>query len=246
MSTRIIQKDSPPPESGRQGGVAPALLLIAGASAVLALVVLPIWVPVLSSSLNEATPRGYWYLSRASALVAYGMLWMSMVLGLLMTNKMARVWPGGPTAFDLHEHTSLLGLGFALFHVLVLLGDHYINYSAGDLLVPFASANYRPFWVGLGQIGIYLLAALIVSFPLRRRIGTRTWRAIHFISFAVFALALGHGFFSGTDSLDGWARGMYLFTGGSVLFLTIYRALVRQAAPRKATAAHRTSKLTGP
>src|SRR6478752_3456620 len=139
MSTRIIQKDSPPLESGRQEGVAPALLLIAGASAVLALVVLPIWVPVLGTSLNEATPRGYWYLSRASALVAYGMLWMSMVLGLLMTNKMARVWPGGPTAFDLHEHTSLLGLGFALFHVLILLGDHYINYSAGELLVPFGS-----------------------------------------------------------------------------------------------------------
>jgi predicted ferric reductase len=246
MSTQIIQKDGGPPESSSQAGVVPALLLIAGASAVLALVVLPIWVPVLSSSLNEATPRGYWYLSRASALVAYGMLWMSMVLGLLMTNKLARVWPGGPTAFDLHEHTSLLGLGFALFHVLVLLGDHYINYAAGELLVPFASANYRPFWVGLGQIGIYLLAVLIVSFPLRRRLGTRTWRAIHFISFAVFALALGHGVFSGTDSLDWWARGMYLFTGGSVLFLTIYRMLARRTAPQKAGPAYRTTKLTRP
>jgi predicted ferric reductase len=246
MSTQIIQTDSNGPESSSHAGVGPALLLIAGASAVLALAVLPIWVPVLSSSLNEATPRGYWYLSRAGALVAYGLLWMSMVLGLLMTNKMARVWPGGPTAFDLHEHTSLLGLAFALFHVLVLLGDHYINYTPVELLVPFAGANYRPIWVGLGQIGLYLLAALIVSFPLRRRIGTRTWRAIHFVSFAVFVLALGHGFFSGTDSVDWWARAIYLFTGGSVLLLTIYRVLARRATAPKAAPAHRTSKLTGP
>lgn len=230
MSTQILQKDSNGPESGRHAGVGPALLLIAGASAVLALTVLPVWVPALGTSLNEATPRGYWYLSRAAALVAYGLLWMSMVLGLLMTNKMARVWPGGPTAFDLHEHTSLLGLALAAFHVLVLLGDHYINYTLVELLLPFASANYRPVWVALGQVAFYLLAALIVSFPLRRRIGPRTWRAIHFSSFAVFALALSHGVFSGTDSGDWWAQGMYLVTGGSVLFLTVYRVLVRRTA----------------
>jgi predicted ferric reductase len=230
MATQFMQKDSNGPESSSHARVAPALLLIAGASAVLALTVLPVWVPALSTSLNEATPRGYWYLSRAAALVAYGLLWMSMVLGLLMTNKMARVWPGGPTAFDLHEHTSLLGLGLAAFHVLILLGDHYINYTPVELLLPFGSANYRPVWVALGQIAFYLLAGLIVSFPLRRRIGPRTWRAIHFSSFAVFALALAHGVFSGTDSGDGWARAMYVVTGGSVLLLTVYRVRARRAA----------------
>src|SRR6266540_1369678 len=51
-----------------------------------------------------------WYLSRASAFVAYILLWLSMALGLSITNRMARVSPGGPIVGDLHEHASLLGV----------------------------------------------------------------------------------------------------------------------------------------
>ena len=39
-----------------------------------------------------------------------------MALGLGITNKMARLWPGAPAAFALHEYVSLLGLAFAVFH----------------------------------------------------------------------------------------------------------------------------------
>jgi hypothetical protein len=53
----------------------------------------------------------------------------SVAFGLIMTNRMARVWPGGPTAFDLHQFTSLLGLAFAVFRGLILLGDQYIKYT---------------------------------------------------------------------------------------------------------------------
>src|SRR5690349_14593712 len=97
-------------------------------------------------------PQSAWYLSRASAFVAYVLLWWSMVLGLSITNRLARVWPGGPTAGDLHEHASLLGLGFALLHALVLLADQYIGYTLPQILIPFAS-SYLPLWVGFGQIG---------------------------------------------------------------------------------------------
>src|SRR5581483_1549195 len=75
-----------------------------------------------------------WYLSRASAFAAYVLLWWSMVLGLTLTNKLARIWPGGPTANDLHEHASLLGLVFGMLHALVLLGDSYIGYTLPQIL----------------------------------------------------------------------------------------------------------------
>jgi len=169
-----------------------------------------------------------WYLSRASAFVAYLLLCWSMVLGLGITNRLARVWPGGPTAGDLHEHASLLGLGFGLLHALVLLGDKYIGYTLPQILIPFASAGYQPLWVGLGQIGLYMMALVTLSFYVRRWIGARTWRLIHFLSFAVFALALVHGLFSGTDSSTPWALGMYLGSAVSVLALTIYRVLVQR------------------
>ena len=168
-----------------------------------------------------------WYPSRTSAFVAYVLLWWSMVLGLSITNWLARLWPGGPAAADLHEHASLLGLAFGVQHALVLLGDQYIGYTLPQILIPFASVNYQPLWVGLGQIGLYLMALVTFSFYVRRWIGVRVWRTIHGLSFAVFALALLHGLFSGTDSSTPWALWMYLGTGASVLAMTAYRLIVQ-------------------
>lgn len=174
-----------------------------------------------------------WYLSRASAFAAYVLLWWSMVLGLALTNKLARVWPGGPTVNDLHEHASLLGLVFGLLHALVLLGDTYIGYTLPQILIPFAG-TYAPLWVGLGQIGLYLMVLVTVTFYMRRWIG-RAWRSLHYLSFAVFVLALLHGLFSGTDSSAAWALWMYAGTGMSVLGMTIYRVVVarRGSAPAR-------------
>lgn len=172
-----------------------------------------------------------WYLSRASAFAAYVLLWWSMVLGLALTNKLARAWPGGPTVNDLHEHASLLGLVFGLLHALVLLGDSYIGYTLPQIVIPFAG-SYAPLWVGLGQISLYLMALVTVTFYMRRWIG-RAWRSIHYLSFGVFVLALLHGLFSGTDSSAAWVNWMYVGTGLSVLALTIYRIVVtrRGSAP---------------
>src|SRR5512141_1494812 len=103
------------------------LMLGAAAGALMAAVVLPTWMPGLVSSLLGPEPKAYWYLSRASALVAYGLVWVSVALGLMVTNRLARIWPGGPAAADVHEFASLLGLAVGLFHALVLLGDKYTN-----------------------------------------------------------------------------------------------------------------------
>jgi predicted ferric reductase len=203
-----------------------ALVLLATiAGALAALVALPVWLSPVSASLVGPEPKAYWYVSRASAMVAYVLLWLSMALGLGMTNRLARIWPGGPTAFDLHQHTSLLGLLFALFHALVLLGDSYMGYTLAQVLTPFASSAYRPMWVGLGQIGLYGMALVGLSFYVRGVIGRRLWRAVHFLSFVVFVLALVHGLWSGTDSTATWARAIYWTSGASLLFLAIYRLL---------------------
>jgi predicted ferric reductase len=179
-------------------------------------------------------PKAYWYLSRASAMVAYGLLWLSMALGLIITNKLARVWPGGPIAFDLHQFASLIGLAFALFHALILMGDKYINYDLAQVLVPFNSSGYKPVWVGLGQIGFYLLAIVGLSFYVRKRLGNRSWRLIHYFSFLTFALALLHGIFAGTDSTVMAIQIFYWATGASLLFLLVYRILITKFAAKKA------------
>lgn len=207
------------------------MLMAAVIGAFAAIVVLPSWIPALTASLSGESPKVYWHLSRSTALVAFGLLWFSMVFGLLITSKLAPLWPGGPTAFELHQHTGLLGLAFALFHGLILLGDHYMGYTLIQILVPFTSTNYRPQWVGLGQVGLYLMILVGLSVYVRQWIGKRMWRLIHFLSFMLFVLALIHGLSSGTDSSTVWAQSLYGFSGISVLGLLLYRILrtVRQS-----------------
>lgn len=90
-----------------------------------ALIVLPWAVPALAVSLSGPEPKAWWYLARASGLVSFALLAASMLLGLLLSTRFAKTWPGNAAAFALHEHASVLGLAFALFHALVLLGDRH-------------------------------------------------------------------------------------------------------------------------
>jgi predicted ferric reductase len=210
-------RDAPPPANRR--GI---LLAAAGGAAGGALVILALRANP-GASLLGAEPKGYWYLSRASALVAFTLLWLATALGLLITNKLARLWPGGPLAYDLHQYASGLGLLVGLFHAALLLGDRYVGYSPLQLLVPFGGGSYRPLWVGLGQVAAYLLVGLWGSSKLRLRIGQRWWRRIHSLSFLAFLLALLHGLLAGTDSAVPAIRALYWLSGGSVLWLTIFK-----------------------
>ena len=208
------------PEDGH-----PFLILFVAASLGLlaAVMVMPAWIPGLANSMAGVQPKAFWYLSRATAFVAYGLLWGSMMLGVGITNKMARLWPGAPTAYAMHDYFSILGLAFAGFHALILLGDQYTNLSLVQILMPFWAIQYKPFWVGLGQIGFYTWVLVLGSFYIRKSIGQKTWRTIHAFSFLSFAGALIHGLMSGTDTGLGWVQIYYWFTGVSFLFLLITR-----------------------
>jgi predicted ferric reductase len=190
-----------------------------------AVLILPSWLPNMSFSLGGDAPKAYWYLSRATAFVSLSLLWLSMALGLGITNKMARLWPGAPAAFALHEYVSLLGLVFAVFHAIVILGDHYINFTLLQLFIPFSTVDYRPFWVGIGQLGFYTWAILALTFYIRPIIGQKSWRLLHYGSFAMYLMGIFHGLFSGTDTSASWAQNYYWISAGSLLFLLTYRIL---------------------
>ncbi len=199
-----------------------AVLLGTSAGAVL----IPTWAPQLAQTLLGPSPKAYWLLARGSAIVAYLLLWLSMAFGLLITNKVGRSWPGTPATFDLHQFTSLAGLFFALFHAVILLGDQYIGYRAIEIALPFASYQFKPLFVGLGQVAIYGWLAVAGTFYVRKVISPPAWRLVHLASFAVFSLALIHGIYSGTDTQEGWVTGLYWVSGGFLLWLFIYRVII--------------------
>jgi DMSO/TMAO reductase YedYZ heme-binding membrane subunit len=173
--------------------------------------------------LTADTPA-FWYLSRGAGLVSYMLLWAATVWGLVTRTKVAKGMIAAPFAANLHEFLSLAALGFAGLHGLVLLGDHYLHFSVGNVIYPFAS-SYRPGWVGMGQLGFYLGIVVVLSFYLRKSLGPRTWRVLHYFSFLCYGLVVVHGVTSGTDTSALAVQVMYVVTASAVVFLVYYRFL---------------------
>ncbi len=166
--------------------------------------------------------KAYWYMARAGGIVGYLMVWLSVMWGLVLSTKITEKLVPASLAYGLHEFLSLGTILFATGHALVLLGDRYTGFNIFHLTIPFI-APYRPLWTGLGTIGLYLSAALTGSFYLRKQIGQKTWRALHYLTFGAYLLVLVHGVMAGTDSGAGLMKVIYLATGSSVLFLIYYR-----------------------
>ena len=74
-------------------------------------------------------------------------------------------------------------------------------------MIPFA-ASYRPFWLGLGTLSFDLLLAVTITSMLRRRIGHRSWRLVHWLSYASLAGGRVHGLGTGSDVKSTWLLGL--------------------------------------
>jgi len=172
----------------------------------------------------------FWYMSRSAGIVGYLLLWASVALGLVISTKVLDGAVRRPAVFAWHEQISLAALGFGAFHALVLMGDHYINFSLADILIPFA-ASYQPVAVGLGTVGFYLTLLVTVSFYFRRYIGAKTWRKLHYFTFAVYVLVTLHGFAIGSDTKFLAMKIVYLGSLSVILFLVYYRLLIAAMPP---------------
>jgi len=164
-----------------------------------------------------------WYTARAGGLLAFVLLTASVVLGLALSGR-ARLehWPRFAVE-DVHRFAGLLAVTFVSIHVLALLLDTYVPFSPAQILVP-GTASYRPLATALGVVAAELLAALALTNRYRKRLPYRFWRRAHYLSFAVWALALVHGITSGTDSGAPWAVALYALAAGSVAGLLVWRA----------------------
>lgn len=168
----------------------------------------------------------WWYVTRASGLTGYILLWLSMVWGFAIPTGFVKPLLENVFTYDFHEHLSLLGLGFVLIHVAVLLFDHYLPFSILQLLIPFIN-TYRPLWVGLGVVSFYLLLLVTFTFYLRQKIGTRAFRSIHLLSLISYLGTTLHGLFAGTDSALPITMLLYAGTFLIVVFLTVYWLIMR-------------------
>jgi methionine sulfoxide reductase heme-binding subunit len=176
----------------------------------------------------------FWILARASGLTAYALMTMTVLAGLTVKSRPFGRAVKAASATDTHRFLSLLALGAVAVHGGALVLDRTVHVNLTTLLVPGAS-GYRPLATAAGVVSAELAALIVVSSSLRKRIGVRVWRRLHWLTFAIFVLATVHGLAAGTDSTRPWAFDLYAAAVFAVTAAAAWRAFTRPTKQKGAT-----------
>jgi methionine sulfoxide reductase heme-binding subunit len=171
-----------------------------------------------------------WYTTRGAGAVSLILLSAVVVLGLLARLRFeSRGWPRFLSA-AVHRDLALMTLVFLLLHIVTAVVDPFTHLGILAAVVPFGS-YYRTVWLGLGTIAFELLLAIVATSLLRHHIGARTWRAIHWLAYACWPVAVLHGIGTGTDSTAVWMLVIDIACVAAVLSALAWRTLAAPPDP---------------
>jgi predicted ferric reductase len=183
-----------------------------------------------------------WDVARAGGFTAYALLTLAVAVGLMLSAQLQSPsrWPRLLNS-ELHNFLTLLSTIFLVVHVLAVWIDPFTHFGWSEVFIPFVS-SYRPIWMALGIVALYLGIAIGISTWLRPLIGYTWWRRLHVLTLLVYALATVHGIGTGSDTQTPWALGIYLVSIVLVGALFCRRLFVSNK--RKHTPAHTPARRT--
>jgi len=153
--------------------------------------------------LATAGPSALWYLTRATGAVTLLLLTASVVLGVANVGRLqSSRWPRFVIE-GVHRNVSLLAIAVLIVHIATSVLDPFAGIHLIDAVVPFVG-SYRPFWLGLGAFASDLLLAIAITSVVRRRLGHGTWRAIHWLAYLCWPVAVMHTVGTGSDVKQVW------------------------------------------
>ena len=167
-----------------------------------------------------------WYVARASGLVGFVLLYISIFLALTLRIRFMHKLFAPLYALNAHGWIALQATIIALAHGLVLTLDKFLNFSLVAVLVPFAS-KYEPILVGLGTLGFYLMLILTVTSYVRNHLPHGLWRAIHFLNIGLYFMVIAHAMFLGTDLKNEMARNIFILANGFLILLMFVNMFLR-------------------
>jgi len=162
------------------------------------------------------SPQFWWYVARATGLVAWALAIASVLWGVALATKALGNRPRAPWLLDLHRHLGGLTVLFVGAHIGALVADSYAHFGTADVLVPFAS-SWRPGAVAWGVVAFWLLLGIEVTSLLGRRVPKRWWRRVHT---------------AGADATTVALRWATIGLGSAVAFFLLYRELGPKKAAR--------------
>lgn len=176
-----------------------------------------------AQNVSAAQPSSVpWYITRASAITAYLLMFAVTVLGTGMTNGFVYKILNPVRSWTTHKYVSIAMFAAIAVHGISLLFDKFVQFGIREILVPFVS-SYQPVFVGLGIVAFYLVVAtILISLLLRIRL-PRFWRVTHYAAYPLFIFSFVHGVYSGTDSGTPFMKFVYWMTGGIFILLVMIR-----------------------
>lgn len=180
-----------------------------------------------------------WNLARASGISAYLLISLATIAGLSLSSR----YLGKKASRNLtigHEALSIAGILLLIVHAWAILNDAFFEFTTASILVPGLSP-YDPVGVGLGIVAGYITLIASVSFYLRKRIGARAWRRIHYSTPVAYAAMTAHGVMAGSDTSHPMMIAMYSASLGTVTMMIGYRIAsgVREAKRKAARTSSR-------
>ncbi|HEX3630412.1 MAG TPA: ferric reductase-like transmembrane domain-containing protein [Candidatus Dormibacteraeota bacterium] len=144
-----------------------------------------------------------WYATRGAGVVSLILFTAVVVLGVIAAMRwQTPSWPRFLTT-GFHRNLALTSLVFLAIHIVTAVVDPFTALGWNAALIPFSS-SYRTFWLGLGVVALYLLLAIVVTSLLRPLFGYRTWRVVHWLTYAMWPIAVIHGIGTGSDTRFSW------------------------------------------
>lgn len=192
-----------------------------------------------------ASTKVWWYMSRSAGIVAWALCAASVLWGMALATRALGRNPTAPWLLDLHRFLGGLAVTFVGIHMVSLMLDPFVRFTVGDLLVPFASTQYRPGAVAWGVVAFYLLLAVEVTSLLKKRLPVGLWRQVHLTSYVLYAMATVHLLTAGTDRFNPALRWSVLVTVGAVVFFAAYR-VVGPGRAASVRSGRRPTSATGP
>lgn len=177
---------------------------------------------------NTFASNPLWYATRSTGLTAFVLLTVSVLLGVLATQRVATPrWPRFASQ-SLHRNVALLAMVLLLVHVVTTVLDSYVDISWWVAVIPFSSP-YESMYVGLGTLAFDLLVIVTGVSLVRSVAGPTWWRLLHWTTYAAWPLALAHYLGTGTDALAPWSLALAVVS----LVVVFLAVLVRLAVERR-------------